>query len=274
MRKKYFAATILCMVLVLVLGFTGCGKKPDDDNNNSNNQTVDEKKKQEDEKPPVEEKKTDPVEEEKKTEPVEEKKVELTKEEQYKINLFLSNFSEQGFENYDCEKYEDFQLINFAFTGAKINDSGKVQYIEPNEAVPEKTINSRIQRYFGKTVSPEEGKKYEHFYEEGNYSKTIVYKDGMFLREAVDGESYGKMSVADEMVQQQDGKFRVRFKIYELEQFNIGGLFIDDKNYYYTTPEQAVNSKEMVCIGSGTAVVVPYKSGNTDSYHLLKYTLD
>lgn len=265
MRKKYFAATILCMILVL--GFTGCDKKPDD-NNNSNNQTVDEKKQKKEEEPPVEE--------EKKTEPVveEEKKIELTKEEQYKINLFLSNFSEQGFEKYDCENYEEFQLINFAFTGAKINDSGKVQYIEPNEAVPEKTINSRIQRYFGKTVAPEEGKKYEHFYEEGNYSKSFVYKDGMFLTEAVDGESYGKMSVADEMIQQPDGKLRVSFKIYELEEFNIGGSFIDDKNYYYTTPEQAVNSKEMVCIGSGTAVVVPYKSGKTDSYQLLKYTLN
>ena len=172
MRKKCFAAIILCVILAL--GFTGC-KKPDD-SSNSDNQTVDEKQQQEKENPPVTEEKKQqeeaPVTEEKKQQeeaPVaEEKKVELTKEEQYKINLFLSNFSEQGFEKYDCENYEDFQLINFAFTGAKINDSGKVKYIEPNDAVSEKTINSRIQRYFGKTVVPEEGKKYEHFYEEGN----------------------------------------------------------------------------------------------------------
>ena len=266
MRKNFLTAIILCVVLVL--GFAGCNKA--NDSSTTDHQKSEEKQQKED--PPIPEDKE--KEEGKEEQKVEEQKVELTKEEQYKINLFLSNFSEQRFGGYDSENYEDFQLIDFAFTGAKINDSKKVKYMEPNYAVSEKTINSRIQRYFGKTVAPKEGQKYEHYYEQEGYSESIEYKDGMFLMPAVDGESYGRMSVANEMIQQQDGTFRVSFKIYELEQFNIGGMFIDDKNYYYTTPDQAEKSAEMVCVGSGKAVVTPYKSGKTDSYQLLKYTLD
>ena len=209
----------------------------------------------------------------KKEEPLEEKEekeekisvpqpVSLTSSEQYEINLFLSNFAEQHFQNYDSNNYSDDQLIQFAYISTRVNRSD-AQYFEGSYTCMNlDDINYAYQRFFNKTFIPEEGRTYAEYY---------LYENGKLKAPSADGASYGILTVVDSLVPNSDGTYNVTFKNYEFPEFNTAGYMIPSKDYYYTTPEQAEASNEMRCLQTGTAVVQRKDPNQANSYFLIKY---
>lgn len=77
----------------------------------------------------------------------------LSAGEQGKINLFLSNFSEQSFGNFDRASYSDEQLIEFGFFQMERNGSGVITYRNDLEYIAADVVESAAQRFFGITPS-------------------------------------------------------------------------------------------------------------------------
>lgn len=195
-------------------------------------------------------------------------------EDLYKVNIFLSNFAEQGFGNYDSDHCSDFQLISFAFQNAKINNAEAVQYIDSEMCISLKDVNSKLERYLGKQINPEENTKYTQEYPEYGYTDVIEFRDGLFRLPAADGESHCIIAAVTAMAQLPDGTYEAEFDIYSIPEMNTGGNVVDSKDYYYLTAEEAANSPGLEYEKSGTAVLEPYHKGNIDSYHLLEYRVD
>ena len=265
-RKITLSRICIAICFCMVLSVAGCGNANGNGNENKNENKKEEEQKKSNQKEEEQKKEDNKQPEQQSPYP---KKIELDKEQQYKINIFLSNFAEQSMKSYDHEKVTDAELLTFGFLGERINNTNKNQYIDSYEARSLENINRRLQRFLGKEVYPQEGQTFNS----QSMGVSMQYKNGMILIPAADGDSHGEIAVVDEMYEEEQNRFSVKFKVYLIEKYSMGGMSVDDKNYYYTTPEQAAASNEMSCVASGTASVIPYRNGNIDSYHLLTYEI-
>ena len=197
-------------------------------------------------------------------------KITLNADEQYEINIFLSNFAEQSFKKYDTNNVDDLSLIYFAYVFTRLNNHHKVSIdkIDGNyyETVTLSEINRVLDKYLEKKVSAYEGQIYVDEYT-GGFNSKVFFQNGKLHFPAADGESFPEFAVVDEMVKLPDGTYKVEFNVYSIEKYSTGGNMVDDKNYYYYTVDQAENSSEMDKVEEGTAVV-KYVGGR---YKLLKY---
>lgn len=205
----------------------------------------------------------------------------LTEEEQYKINIFLSNFSEQMFGDYIEGRANEMQLVQFAFLHCKINSPDALVITSDGmETLTLQQVNDILKKYFGHSIQPDNGTVYS-----SDDGWEIEYKDGTFYMPGADGASYAYFSVANSMEQQQDGTYRVAFTIYSVDEYNTGGNIIENQSCYYLNPITAENTKGISVYGSGIAVVKNgiekiwndekqiYEYKNVDTYQLLEYTL-
>ncbi|MBQ6569523.1 MAG: hypothetical protein IJL87_04635, partial [Clostridia bacterium] len=197
--------------------------------------------------------------------------VSMTADQQYSANLFLSNFAEQGFGDYDKNRELDAgQLLYFAYFFNKINNQEKnVEYVHENERdyskYSLKNCNKTIERFFGLTITEKQA--------EGVKSDWYFYKDGNFYIASGDGESYNTLAIVDSLTHLKDGTYRMQFKIYELDL----DIYWQDgiaKKYYQMTGEQAAKSKDLRFIREGTAIVSPYKYNNKDTYQIISYNVN
>ena len=197
----------------------------------------------------------------------------LSADEQYKINIFLSNFAELYIKEYDTDNVDDISLINFAHAHAKVNDHDKITYDDIDgktyEAITIEEVNRILDKYLGKKIEAEEGHVYSVSYPEG-YTSEILFQNGKFNFEPADGESFSNIAVADKMTKIKEDIYEVEFTVYSILEYSTGGNIVNDKNYYYTTPDQAENSSEMEEVEDGKAVV-KYKDGK---YQLIKYNVN
>ena len=252
MKKRKLWKTFLSFSLIfcVLLSVTGCNEEKDSQKEKPKKESLKETVVQEE--VPKEEPDPNP-----KSQPI-----TLTSSEQYEINLFLSNFSEQYFDDYDQNTSTDDQLLPFAYIYTCINRR-EVQYTEDYYTYMNlDDINYAYQRFFNKTFVPEEGR---------TYAKYFSYENGKLKVPAADGASNGILTIVDSLVLNPDGTYDVTFKNYEFPEFNTGGNLIPSKDYYYITSEQAESSTEMRCIETGTAVVQRKDPNQPNSYFLIKY---
>lgn len=193
---------------------------------------------------------------------------QMSSEDHYRINIFLSNFSEQFFDDFDSSNYDESQLVRFSYLHYKINFFSSMKIGSGYYSLTLEQVNQKLQRYFGLSVSPTEGQIYE------TWGWSISYANGYFSSEAAEGESYSYMSVADTLKKRSDGNYDVTFKVYSVDKYAYGGMMIEDKSYYYMTPEEAASRSGLTYIMSGKAVVRRYISGAVDSYQLISYHTD
>lgn len=177
----------------------------------------------------------------------------FTSEDMYRINVFLSNFSEQNFKGYPCS---DRDMVDFGFIYAKINN-GEVFYSKDGYYCVDKVdMDSILKRFFGKTAGIPESDNHMH------------YSDGTYYCPAADGESYAYCSVATSMVKQNDGTYQVEFAVYA--NVNPHDSMSD---FYRMTSSQAAFDSRLVYQYSGSAVVRDYvRSNGVESYQLISYT--
>lgn len=198
----------------------------------------------------------------------------LSEDEQYEINIFLSNFSEQGFNMYnEVEKVvvtEDFhvdhanvnQLVQFAFEMFDINIWNELSFLDGGDsmALTVDQVCDKVNRYFALTLTPEDVAACGYA-KEGNYVKKPY---------AV-GDSHPEFTIVSEMLDQGDGTYLAKFKIFVLEEAATGGNMVADKSVYAMTEAEANAADGVSYYGYGKAVVKPYQVNGKDSYQLIAY---
>ena len=182
----------------------------------------------------------------------------FTRDQTYQINVFLSNFSEQNFGDYPGT---DYDLIDFGYMYAKINNrevlgsSGGYYYVEKGN------MDSILTRFFGKTVSLPDPSTLT------KYGQTIEYRGGVYYFPAADGESVAYCTAATSMEDNGNGTYTVYFSIYAHENPH------DSMSPYYSmTADEMAARSELNYQGAGQAVVRDYtRSNGVESYQLISY---
>ena len=195
------------------------------------------------------------------TEPVQtETQVELTADIQRRINLFLSNFAEQGFKRYPAGDYE---MLQFGYMYCKINRNEKLGSTSSTYYVKKADMDTFLMDFFGKTAK---GQDYEGI---GPYDG-ITFENNAYHFQAADGGFFGYFAVASEMVKNSDGTYNVTFDIYEID-------YEDElrSSHYDMTAFEASTAQKLTRSGSGSAIVRDYtRSTGKVSYQLIRYELD
>ncbi len=210
---------------------------------------------------------------------------DLSAEEQYEANIFLSNFSEQGFglgrfTGFDSREPAQAQLYAFAHLWAKINRQSAIFYKDSYEAMTLESVNDILGRYFGLGIQPEDGTDYSEAFGIGNFDwDHSWYKDGIFYYPAGDGESYTDFTVVDSAESLSDGRTRFRFTVYALDLDIYYDKLGIPQEYYRLTPAEAVQrmvAGEITPVHTGAAVCEPchLESSGRDSYTLVAYEMD
>ncbi len=201
--------------------------------------------------------------------------IELTSELQYKLNVYLSNFSEQ---NYRPGVWEA-TMAHFALEWQKINQSLKPVEKDGNfyYRISHSDINQILGRYFGTNL--EEGEicnaDVDNIY--GGY---IEYADeeGIFYCEpAADGEMYANnaftvVSGAELLGNNYGSSYmRLHFKVYRLDTEDYDKSGIGKQQYSLSSDEAAklASQNKLYEAYEGSAIVVQFD----DEYWLIDYSV-
>ena len=185
----------------------------------------------------------------------------------YRINVFLSNFSEQGFGSLDSN--DSYALVKFAYLHNFINNFEVLSYDSGSYLMQTDTTDNTLMRFFGHTVAHDSHSKTFP----GGYTDTIDYGVYGYYFPAGGGEFYGYLSIANSMYKNSDGSYTVFFDVYAVDwdTYNNYGISSD---YYYMTSSEAANAWALEYRYSGTAQVCDYDGGSFQSYQLLSYDVD
>jgi len=182
-------------------------------------------------------------------------------DEMYRINVFLSNFSEQRFDVYPCS---DYDLLMYGYSFAKVNNRDMLGSNSTDYYMNKADMDYILNRFFGRTVYLMDGTVLD----ERNYP--VTYTNGAYYWPAADGASYSYCSVATNMVKNANGTYTVTFDIYE-------HIYPHESMspYYSYTAAQAAASGDLVKYGSGTAVVRDHvRDGGIETYQLISYIVN
>lgn len=186
------------------------------------------------------------------------KPANLLKANQKKINVFLSNFAEQGFGNYPDS---DVALLTFGYLYYKYNVDSKLHVDEDAECyyVKKKDMDTVLKDFFGKTITPDD---YEEFI--GAYHDDVIFDNDRYEFPLADGVLADYVAVASSMVDNGDGTYTVEFDVY----FAEDGL---KNSYYEYNAEKAASSSKLSWEYSGKAVVREHtRSTGKESYRLIR----
>ena len=227
---------------------------------------------------------TQPPQTEAPTQPTEPEPVllDLSQEERYEINIFLSNFSEQWFhEAFNREDqapnevfYADTssiaEIVDFVWLYAKLNRYMELEMVVHEDhsyyAFKLDVLSPIAERFFSRTLTDTDLLTMESDY--------FVLLDGMVCGPAADGETYSNMTVTDQMYALGDGTMLAEFTIYDAWAFSDVGGTIPEKDLYLLTGEEAQNHPDLQLHLKGAAVVRPHTlADGRESYQLVSYEL-
>lgn len=194
--------------------------------------------------------------------------VTLDKNTLYRINIFLSNFSEQQVKPFTSATCADDYLLRVVELYCKINHPGLISHSGSDECLSLTDANTYMQRFFGRTVSPYEGASY--LLDAWN---SFTYSGGYFRFPAADGGSFNRFTVVYEMNANTDGTYTVSFQVFELDITEYFDHGMDNSLYWLNNDEVAnlVWSGRVKPVQGGTAVVKDYKFGSVDTYQIISY---
>lgn len=135
--------------------------------------------------------------------------VTMSQQEQYEANLFLSNFSEQGFKDYDPSEINVGQIVSYAHLYDKINYHQGIGYQSGYETMNIDHVNVILKRFLDVELSEKQASTFqtEHAY----------YENGTFYFQAADGQAHNMLTIVDTLKKDKDGIYHFDFYIYELD---------------------------------------------------------
>lgn len=188
---------------------------------------------------------------------------ELLKENQKKINTFLSNFAEQSLGEYPTT---DLALLDFGYMYCKINATSKLHVDMDRECyyVKKKDMDTILRDFFGKEIKP--NSDYEVL--SGNGWDQITFNKDRYEFPLADGLLTEYVAIVDSMKDNGNGTYTAEFDVYYMEG--------DISNVYYSyTAAKAAKSDDLSWEYSGKAIVKDHtRSNGKESYLLIKYMLD
>ena len=186
----------------------------------------------------------------------------------YRINIFLSNFSEQHKASFNSSTAADDFLLRFVELYCKINHHDLIYYENAEECLSLDNMNLYLQRFFGRKVDPVNGASYML-----DAWNSFRYSSGAFRFPAADGEAYNRFTVVYEMTSNGDGTYTVQFQNYELDLNEYWDNGIDNSIYHMNNDEVAnlVWSGRAKPFQGGTAVVRDYSFNGRPTYQILSY---
>ncbi len=195
--------------------------------------------------------------------------VELTKDLQKKLNVFLSNFAEQRMSYYDYGQDDMYRIGYFAFRWSYINKDSDVKVEKrDNETcytVSYDVIKKLADKYFGLDVKKENLKGFESRDQYGGF-----FENGNYYIPAADGEMFASIAVATSVGDMGNDIYRVEFAVFDMD---ADAYWDNDevtpKQFYGYTFEEAAASRDLMQTDNGYAIVK--KDGN--SYKLRHYEL-
>lgn len=194
--------------------------------------------------------------------------VTLDKNTLYRINIFLSNFSEQQIQTFTTATCADDYLLRFVELYLKINENSRISLVAGEECMSLEDANTYMKRFFGRTVSPYEGATY--LLDAWN---SFRYSGGCFRFPAADGGSFNRFTVVYEMNAKGDGTYTVSFQVFELDITEYWDKGMDNALYWLSNDEVAalVWSGRVKPVQGGTAVVKDYTFNGKSTYQILSY---
>ncbi len=173
--------------------------------------------------------------------------------EQKKMNIFLSNFSEACFTEYDKENPDIGKLLRWAHLWTKLNKWSNITYEDvEGEGTCEKNslenINSILDKYLGIKLTEEQT---ADFIEPDSYFYSFV-RDGYFYVPAADGESYTLLSIVNSSETLDDGKMKLNYTVYSQD---LDAYFEGKDKDYTMTGVEAINNAEYESVYEGYAIV-------------------
>lgn len=193
--------------------------------------------------------------------------IKLDREDQYKLNLFISNFAEQGFRFYDEEEKIDIAaLTDFAYMWTKINKYRDIEMEGSYYKVSIDKVKSIVDKYFGIRLSDDE----LYGYDWSKSEHDTFCKGGYYYVPAADGETYTGLAIVEQAEDMGDGTLWLYFTTFNLD---LDVYWDSDdgisKKYYSMSFSEALNSKDLETGYGGMAIV--RKEG--DSYKLKYYKI-
>lgn len=191
---------------------------------------------------------------------------DFTSTDWYRINLFLSNFSELGFSTLNHN--DAYSLVNFAYLHTSINNPNALDYVSGASSYLMSTSHTdqTLYRFFGHTV---EHGNHTITYPSG-YTNTIEYSPAGYYFPPASGEFNGYLTIIDSMYDRGDGTYNVYFDVYSLD-YDLYYSYGISSDYYYLTADDVYYTNELTYCYSGQAVVRDYDGGSYQSYQLVEY---
>ena len=210
-------------------------------------------------------------------------------QELYEANIFLSNFSEQGFcegtggNAFRADDVSVAELFKFAHLWAKINRQSAIEYVDSYETMTRENFINIAYRYFDLSSfpEPEEGADYSAQLGMGRFDwDHCWYANGRFYYPAADGEAHNRFSVVTEAVRHADYRVTLYFKVYELDLdiywANQGGSIPSE--YYWLSDHEAMQraaAGEITQMSMGETLCTPsyHEDSGRASYVLDTYLI-
>ena len=182
--------------------------------------------------------------------------VGVHEKERYNINLFLSNFSEQGMTFYSSGRVNDETLVNFALNHIWLNRQDQVERADfgaYNFRIADDRIEEIALKYFG--AAPE-----------SLVSSRYAYRDGFFYGESTGGYmGHGVVSLSH-VEDMGGGVYGVYFGCYGEGEFFAA-------SDCYLRPEQAAAKYPGGAVHTGYAMIDTHGAGllTRDGWTLVQY---
>lgn len=194
--------------------------------------------------------------------------IEITKDMQKQLNVFLSNFVEQGMGYFDYGRPNAGDLADFAYRWTYINMWTDLDITTDGYyTLSLDKVKNVVNKYMDITLTDDDLNSYTW----PNVYQGFISK-GRYCVPAADGDSYTRFAVVTSLSEEGSNNYRAQFDIYDLDwDYFINNEDVDrsPKEFYSYSAAEAQSESVLIKEGSGYAVIK--KTG--DSYKLRYYDL-
>ena len=190
--------------------------------------------------------------------------VAITKDMQKKLNIFISNFAEQGMGSYDYGKEDMLQYGYFAYKWSCLNNYSDVKVDGDYYCVSFETVQKVVEKYFGRKLDKAELEA---------CTDTDIHhgfiKNGGYYMPAADGEAHTGFAVVTAMEDTGSDIYRMEFTIFDLD---LDAYYDNEETIpamYYELGAANTDRSDIIKRADGYAIAA--KEG--DSYKLRFYEL-
>jgi len=183
----------------------------------------------------------------------------LSDEEVHRINIFLSNFSEQDMEN--LALFDQYDYLSFVYSYCTINRKDMLTYSDGYAYISLGDVNHVLNQYFDTVFTP--NGEYMSFSD--IHGSDIVYQKGKLRYKAGSEKAYNYVTIVTEVIEGKGNSYDVTFQVYSVQGHALN-------KYYGLRPSEVDQHPEMKPMYWGQATVKDYtRPDGAPSYQLLGY---